>query len=334
MSQRLRKIMSLGAAVVVLAAAQPAAAGLGIVCLDLRGDWEVGAQALYLTPITCRYTFAMSNPNQFGTANTTTLSNAYGVKCGADWGFRVFGKYIRPCSFLGVSYQWGQWKNANQIDGTNIAVLGTPFAANAPVRARGDTRIEYQNVDVRWGGNLHRTSALNLYVFGNARWVDLSYRRSAQLVNLNNGQYQQLTAKSELHGGAIGIGAGAEFQLGCGFGLFGESNMLGVIADRNLSARATAANNAVVVVRYGSETCISPEATFRSGLNYEWTCDCFTLVGEVGYELDYLWDGALFPQLLQNGFGVLLPGTTAMTYVTACQNVGFSGLFFGAKLLF
>ena len=288
------------------------------------GDWEVGAHALYWTPVTCQYTYVVNNPP----ANTgqAAAGSASALKCSADWGFRVFGRYLCDCTFLGLSYQWFDSKVADSRTGENL-VARTGIQADGRVTAR--QTIEYQNVDFRWGKYLHRACGCNFYVFGNARWIDITYRRSIRQQVLNTDNINLFREKSKLEGGALGVGVGAEFDLWCDIGLFGEANVLGVIAERstrNVGLFVPTGENRTI--SYPSDTCINPELAFKLGLNYTYTCGCWTFVGEIGYELDYFWDAFAFPRTFDTS------PFTGSDWVLDCQDVGFSGLFFGAKVLF
>ena len=291
-------------------------------CMDwcnFCGDWEFGAHALVFNPTVCEFDFAT-------TQNANNRDAVSTVKCQLDWGFRVFGAYLSRCSFIGVSYQWYESKVADSLTGTQL-VSRQNDTVN---RVKANLRLEYQNVDVRWGKFLHRTCGCAFYLYGNARWVDLKYRRTVQGAT-TAGFVRTFTQRSKLQGGAVGVGAGADFDLWCDIGIFGDLNLLGVIAERSTRDTQTliasaGATPATVQFRYGSDTCINPELDFRLGLNYTYTCGCWTFVGEVGYELDYFWEAFAFSNFnAQTG-----PFSTFRT----CEDVGFSGLFFGGRVLF
>ena len=293
---------------------------------DMCGDWEIGAHALFWTPVTCAYDYVVNSPAATPTA--PFIGTVSALKCSTDWGFRVFGNYLLDCSFIGLGYQWFKSKTADSRTGADLRIKGGGAVNSGRVAAR--QTIEYQNVDLRWGQYLHRTCGCNFYLFGNARWVDLSYRRSIRQQVLNTDQIRLVTEKSSLQGGALGVGTGAEFDLWCGIGLFGEANVLGVIAERSTRNINFIDPNPAqsVSARYPSDTCINPELDFRIGLNYSYTCGCWTFVGEIGYEVDYFWDAVAFP----TNTATQLVGPS--DWVVVCQNVGFSGLFFGGRVLF
>lgn len=287
---------------------------------NMDGDWEFGAHALVFTPSGCAFDFATTTVANF-------RDNISTVGCQLDWGFRVFAAYLSRCSFTGFSYQWFDSKSAASL----AAPAVTRFGQVANV-TKASLRLQYQNVDVRMGKFLHRSCGCDFYVFGNARWVDLQYRRTVQgIVNTGQlaGQVQTVNQKSTLQGGALGVGAGAEFDVWCDVGLFGEANILGIIAERS-TKDATFTNvtpagvAATVPFTYASDTCINPELNFRLGLNYTYTCGCWSFVGEVGYEVDYFWNAFAFNQFTG----------PAITQFRQCEDVGFSGLFFGGKVLF
>ncbi len=294
--------------------------------LDLCGDWEFGIHALYYSPIACEFDYATTTQSGQGDPVAT-------INCQFGWGVRVFAHYLSDCKFANASYQWFGNTEKRSIDG-----LGTVrnLSGILAVRAQATVRTEYQNADFRFGQYLYRASGCNLYVFGNARWIDLLRSRYTRAITAAPLVFNA-NDKSTLEGGAIGIGGGAEFNLWCNVGLFGDLNVLGVIAQRstrkvfaptdgttNLSNRTQ--------VSYASDTCINPEIDFKIGVNYTYTCDCISLVGELGYEVDYFWNAFAFPKgSIAGGQGNPARFTNRFR---SCQDVGFSGLFFGGRILF
>ena len=328
MFKTLSKIAGVGAVAALLLSVQPAQAQYcrpAEPCCpdwcDMCGTWEIGAHALVFTPVACEYDFATQS-----TVPTGENFSVATVKCELDWGFRVFGRYLSDCSFFGLSYQWYQSKSARGVTGLDaVRNLANLTAA----RAEASLRFEYQNVDVSVGKYLHRSCGCNFYVFGNARWVDLSYNRHTRGIDVA-GIVLNANEKSTLEGGALGVGVGTEIDLWCDIGLFGSANLLGVIAERSTRrvfapAGGAAAPANVQTIRYGSDTCINPEVDFRIGLNYTYQCGCWGFVGEIGYEVDYFWNAFSFPQ------GNV---TTPTERFRVCEDVGFSGLFFGGRILF
>ena len=299
-------------------------------CWNLCGDWEVGAHALYYVPITCPYAYADTTVSTTVAPLTTTVGSADVIPCRAEWGFRVFGNYLQDCFFAGVSYQWIDLSTTRSITGT-VQIQGSLNPLQGA--ATGRVNIEYQNVDVRLGQYFLRGCGSSLYLYGNARWVDLSHRRSSQAVN-TAGNAESVQEKSQLEGGALGIGFGGEVDIWCDFGAFIDGNLLGVIGSRSLKDvrfRSFTPPNVIedFVERYPSETCVIPEVDFRIGLNYSYQCGCWALVGEIGYEVDYFWHASVFPDVTSS-----LIATDPRDFVPTCEDLGFSGLFFGARLIF
>lgn len=288
-------------------------------CMDwcMEGDWEFGAHALVFSPTVCEFDYATTD----NASNQDAVST---LQCPLDWGFRVFGTYLSKCSFTGLSYQWYQSTAADSVSAAQLISR----QGDRVNRAKAKVRLEYQNVDFRMGKFLHRACGCAFYVFGNARWVDLEYKRVVR-GEFTNGNSNTNTQKNKLQGGALGVGAGADFDLWCDIGIFGEANILGVIAERSTADTqrdiTTANGTQSVPIRYGSDTCINPELDFRLGLNYTYTCGCWTVVGEIGYELDYFWNAFAIDDVDNVGPSSLF---------RKCEDVGFSGLFFGGRVLF
>ncbi len=282
-------------------------------CLNscqLCGNFELGVHALAFTPMICGYDFASVSVTG-GDIPTAT------VACQLDWGFRIFGRYLSDCSFAHLSYQWYE-SNVTNSAGAPFNTFRGGFVAE---RGRAELHLEYQNVDVQVGTYLHRATDCRFFFFGNVRWVDLHYRRTVSPQN-QMGIVQRLNEKSDFSGIALGVGAGTELDLPCSFGIFGEANLLGVFGQRSSTDVLTTNAETRTPVKYKSEDCISPEMAWRFGLSYTCGWDCVELKGEIGYELDYFWNAIAFPEEQpENRF-------------RHCENIGFSGLFFGLRFTF
>lgn len=281
--------------------------------------FTVGAHALLFMPIECTYDFA-ADPGAVSTIDDSVVS----ARCSTDWGLRVFGSYEQACWLLGVSYQY--------FDSTIAKTNTRPdlvSRAGTGNRTGIRRRISYQNADIRLGRYLHQCRGCQLYAFGNGRWVDLWSRRKVRTVQ-PNGSLITFAERSNLFGGALGVGAGAKSQI-CGpFHLFGEVNILGVIADRSSTDNefmdASPQAPVYIGVGYNSDICVVPELDFRIGASYTYECGCRRFIGEVGYELDHFWNAVQY-----NRYAIGQPSTTQFR---RCEDIGFSGLFFGLRAEF
>jgi len=296
-------------------------------------ECSVGAHALYWTPMACPYTYAQTSVQVFPPSFTTLRGRALIVPCEGDWGFRLFGEYLNDCLFARVSYQRFDAKSSSSVVADSLNIRGGNTIAGLS-RATGQVEVDYRNVDVRMGMHLLQRGVCTLYLYGNARWIDLSHCRGVTQASLTTGVVQSLREESRLHGGAIGLGAGGEFGVGCGLGAFVDGNILGVISNRsmkNVEFRLSTPGAAPQVRQelYPSDTCVVPELDFRIGINHTYMCGCWKFVTEVGYEVDYFWHGSLFPKFLS---GTILEGFT--TFTPVCEDIGFAGLFFGGHLVF
>ena len=288
-------------------------------CLNscqLCGDFEVGIHALAFTPMLCEYDFATIAD---GEGNIPTAT----VACDLDWGFRVFGRYLSDCSFAHLSYQWYESQATKGVEAPFNTFRGGFLAENG----KAELHLEYQNFDVRVGTYLHRGCDCRFFFFGNVRWIDLHYRRTVKPQD-GMGTDLLLNEKSDFEGAALGLGAGVELDLPCNFEAFGDANFLGVFAQR--SATDVVTNNAGdrAPVSYETDDCISPEMAWRLGLSYTYACSWLNIRAEIGYELDYFTKAIAFPQNQTEGRR-LLNGRFRQ-----CEDVGFSGLFFGLHLSF
>ncbi|MBS0622532.1 MAG: hypothetical protein JSR80_06205 [Verrucomicrobia bacterium] len=314
------------------------------------GDFEIGAHALLFQPSTCRYDFAQrAIDTLIGPGTTQTIPGAIGtIDPDLDWGFRVWGDYIQDCMFVGVGYEWFQANDSARLDGPAGSIILRDNVTGLD-SATGNVKWRYQNVDVRVGG-IKSSCNGEMYGFINGRWIDLEHKRHARGVgfttqtNTTTLVTQHGREKAQFQGGALGIGVGGRRNLLCDFGVIGELNILGVIGKRqttatfeNISAVTTTATGVIATTDtvyapgYKSVTNVTPELDFRVGLDYTWCCDCWTIIGEVGYELDYFWNVFDFPQALNPG---LTNRTSGSSWRNDCDDVGFSGLFFGLRALF
>jgi Legionella pneumophila major outer membrane protein precursor len=321
------KLIGFGTAVALLLFAQPAAAGSLVVHGCGCGEWTGGAHALYFLPITCPFTYASVGDQTVGEVDIATF-RALAVPCRSDWGFRLFGNYLLDCIFAGVSYQHVQVTTTRSS--ASVGLSGGGIGGAGPTVAQRN--IEYQNLNARVGTYLTRGCNSALYLYGNVRWIDLSHRRAVSYVRARDGSSEYLSEKSKLEGGAIGIGVGGECDVWCGLGVFIDGNVLGVIGSRSLTDvkyRQAGVEFRDQRLSYPSDLCVIPEANFRVGLNYTYACACWTLVGELGYEVDYFWDGSVFPNF--NGVELV---ANSLSAAPACEDIGFSGLFFGARIIF
>ena len=281
---------------------------------EFYGNFEVGVHALVFVPMICEYDYA----TVAATSGNLPVASA---TCQLDWGFRLFGRYLSDCSFAHLSYQWYESKVTDSA-GAPFTIFRGGFVAQ---RGTAQLHLEYQNFDVRVGSYLHRSSCYRSFVFGNVRWIDLDYRRTVR-PNDGTGNVQRLNEKSDFEGAALGVGAGLELDLPCSFGLFGEANLLGVFAQRSATNVLTDNGGNRAPVKYETDDCISPEMAWRFGLSYTYICGFLEIQGEVGYEFDYFWKAIAFPQRLTEG-QQFLEGR-----FRRCEDVGFSGLFFGLRL--
>jgi len=318
---------------------------------DCCGDFEIGAHALLFQPSSCRYDFAERAGAAPLTPGTAVSHGTIGtIDPGLHWGFRVWGDYIQDCMFVGVGYQWLEAKNSGRLAGDDLITLrDNPVGAVGAVSvlpadsASGRLFWRYQNVDVRIGG-IKSSCNGEMYGFINARWIDLEHkRRLSSFGTTGTATVVETTQtgndKAQFQGGALGLGFGGRRNLMCNFGVIGELNLLGVIGKRQTSADftvdsksttagVTTVTHVAYVPGYKSVTSVTPEIDFRVGLDYTWCCDCWTIIGEIGYEMDYFWDVFEVASELNPG---LIRGNS---WKTTCDDVGFSGLFFGLRALF
>ena len=332
---RFRHLVSIGAALVFLLSGRLSGDQRYLCVPCPSGTWELGARALYFTPMTCPYAYATVFRD---TEAATRKGRAQLIPCRADWGFRISGDYREGCTFVTLSYQWLDVSTTRSlVTADNVIVQGGILNVFGPGTATGQTGFEYQNAGIQLGTHLLHGCRALVYLYGDARWVDLTYRRAARSTitgGIAATAFNQSEEKSALEGGAIGIGLGGRVDLGCDVGAFMDSTLLGVIGRRSIKRARFRSRDATSPVSertefYPAEVCVIPEADLRIGLSYTAGCGSCKWVAEIGYEFDYFWQGAVFPDFTNAGL-VEDPAD----YVPVCQDVGFAGLFFGTRLTF
>ncbi|MBS0622531.1 MAG: hypothetical protein JSR80_06200 [Verrucomicrobia bacterium] len=306
------------------------------------GDFEFGAHALLFQPSTCRFDFAervnLLNAGGLGATipNTATVGT---IDPELHWGFRVWGDYIQDCLFAGVGYQWFEGRDTGRLLGAFNTIMRDNTLSSSTVDGRLYWR--YQNVDLRIGA-IQSSCHGEVYGFINGRWIDLEHTRNTTSVRppvAVANETDIAKEKAQFQGGALGIGVGGRRNLLCNFGVIGELNILGVIGKRQTTATFFThivntdgeITNTLYDPGYKSVTNVTPEIDLRIGLDYTWCCNCWMVIGEVGYELDYFWNVFDFPNALNSG---LTNRTSGTSWKNGCEDVGFSGLFFGLRTLF
>ncbi|MBS0622530.1 MAG: hypothetical protein JSR80_06195 [Verrucomicrobia bacterium] len=315
------------------------------------GDFEIGAHALLFQPSTCRFDFAERINilvTQEPGATIPSTATVGTIDPNLHWGLRVWGDYIQDCMYLGVGYQWFQGNDSGSL-GSGAGSGGVILRDNLTVlrSTSGKLHWRYQYVDVRIGG-IQSSCNGEMYGFINGRWIDLEHKRFATgtLTESIGGGTTTITQnareKAQFQGGALGLGVGGRRNLLCNFGITGELNIFGVIGKRQTTASfenlqvvtggtTPGTTDTFFVPGYKSVTSVTPELDVRIGLDYTWRCNCWAIIGEVGYELDYFWNVFDFPNEVNPG---LTGGFSGTAWRNNCDDVGFSGLFFGLHTLF
>ena len=310
---------------------------------DWTGDFEVGGHALYWQPLHCNWTFATTSLAD-GIEENLTKHEAHGEY---TFGFRVFAGYVGDCAFANLGYtrftssdSTRASRPAGAPDPEDFIVNG--LATQNPVNldninwnsANALLKYRYQNVDLRAGSYLHRKCGCDFYVYANLHWADLDQhqRIEAEGLDENGGGVQgRWFQRAEFNGIGLGVGAGGEFRLFCGVNAFGELNLMGLIGDRkNPQLRTVEGGGQTRDTSFRSHTSIVPATAVRLGLNYALDCfGCITALFDAGWDLNYYWSvvEAVAPTSDQ-------AGTVQNATDRLCANIGFSGLFFGARVIF
>lgn len=302
-------------------------------CCDWCGDFEIGGEALYWRPLYCQWDFATQSDGGTGLVNVFSIKNHY------DWGFRVFGSWTCDDFYVALSYLYYRSTDAK---GLAVAFDSTSqFQVNdvSSFKADASNRYDHQNVNLRVGVvDRDPCKDIELEGWGLLRWVDIENRREVRALQSSQpggvAAINRFRQKAEFWGVGLGLGGGAHYDLVCGLGFFGESSVMAIIGERRLPSQRTLEVNQpeeVVSWVYRNETCVVPGLDLRVGLDYTWCCDCFSITGLIGYELNYYWNALILGELAP---GAGFPDSTEVTLPRSCRDIGFAGLVLGFSIGF
>ena len=312
------------------------------------GDLEVGIQALYWKPIQCPFHYASEVTMFEATGPAHSEKTVHESKAQYDWGYRFYADYDLGCWFVGLSYQWYRSSTRSHVEPerpTNpFAPTNLPLAATGAGGVTGWTfinptlRIEYENVNFRYGQSLKRVCGFDFYTFANVRWVDIE--RVDNIKAVAAAGTWDVERRAEARGVALGAGLGGRFAICDCVTVYGEFNPMALIGSLKTPVQMTdlssTSGNIHLKNVSPSPTCVNPALDFKIAINYVYCCSCLNLEFELGYELDYYWNVTALPpeEFYRTATMDSAADLLDINSTRHCGNIGFAGPYFGVGLQF
>ncbi|MCC5832637.1 MAG: hypothetical protein JJU12_06300 [Chlamydiales bacterium] len=225
--------------------------------------------------------------------------------------------------------------NNDPTFGDEDAVVIGPQINYDSVNSRA--RFRYQNVDLRFGYTFCPICCFEPFVYVDARWVKVDYRRTLYGEGFDGSTGESLllnsSTRSRFSGGGLGLGLGGRYTLFGKFGIASSFNFIALIGETlfNYSAsQPVLFENQGIIQDFNPNferskkwDHVFPGVEFRIGVDYAFCLCNFDFVVEVGYELDW-YSNLLFYPSKNEPFAVGSAGIPTFT----SQDIGFSGPFF------
>lgn len=319
---------------------------LALVLFGPATAFEIGGSALYWKTIAPSFHYAetFSNINAQGQGTQNTL---HSVDPGFDWGLRIYA------SFCSATLDWTHY-SVRDTNPTIITPVASPNPLSSPItfifyprapdtptgsntaraiveRASATIKNEYDRVNLRWHHCLQSYCSMDLYAYAGVRWFRIRQSqkmegsRSAIPVPLDQpAAFFSFSQSAEFNAGAIELGAGGIYCLGCNFDIVGHVGALAALGHRKLNGQTISTlefTTARLLDR--SNTHFASGIEVQLALRYTQECGCMKLTGELGYELNYYFNPIEIFQL-------------SPTYDLNFHNidVGYSGPYISLKLCF
>ncbi len=308
-------------------------------CYNYNGDINFGVQGIYWQPIGCdfhwaskRFDFSVVDPESVAFDNLS-------VKARYDWGFRLFATYEQDCNYFDLSYAWHRASGTQcTMQGYNrVAVSGTnrmfiPFvnqSENRAAIAQVLLAYRYQNVDLQVGRVFHRRCCDEVKAFGNIRWVDLRQKQRIRFIDLSGEDLEDMRGGTvvqiaDFEGIGLGTGVKGSYSLPCQIGLTGSINPMAIIGKQTIPTFDI--NLQTLQQRdISGSNCVIPAVNAQLGLTWNCCGRCYQIEVDLGWEVEYYW-GALkaIPAAYNEQDNV----------TSECFDIGFSGPYFGGRILF
>jgi hypothetical protein len=305
-------------------------------CWDLCQDacWEAGVEALWWKPCSCTYEYALARTP----LSNITIYDIEAVKPSHEWGFRLFGTRRGDCNFLSLEWLYLRPSSLSVVEHqSNILSPVLPIAGLFQAEeVTGKVCDRYNKVNLRGGYYLHQGCNLDLYSYAGIRWIQIEEVRK---VHANNSvQIVRFDQKSKFNGGGFELGLGGEYSLGCCFGLTGRVGVVAAIGDKALHSTLrgeflTPPSDPTLAITdtdypTPSRTDCVWGTEFQIGINYVYECGCWTLVGEIGYAMDYY-----LKALTVMNTSLTSVGSTG-NFLTTDSDIGFAGPYVSLSLCF
>ncbi len=248
-------------------------------------------------------------------------------------GFRLRLGYDTGCSFAEVSYLHFTSDKHKSIERDDFDFLYAPGGLFTNLNSlKAKSELDYNNLDFCFGRTFCASECLEPFFYANARWVSIHFeKREKGVIDQEAPNTFKNHEKSEFNGGALGLGIGGRYNLGCNFGLNGKAGTMAVIGTTKLewSTRDDTKTHPHSSIKDQKWNHVVPGFELALGLDYsKCFCNCYNLTVEFGYELQY------YSEILRYGSSNLLSQGSSNLESWDAQDIGFSGPYFRLGLHF
>jgi hypothetical protein len=282
---------------------------------DLDGCWGVGIEALYWRATPCAWSLFDHVDGVQEEARYQVIT----VNPSNDWGFRLFGDYTAADSCYLIALDWAYLRTTDVTTEAGLAAF-----------AYGDNvarlKYSYDRVNLRGSHTFSRGECFDFYGYAGVRYLRI--RQNREHGGIVDAVPLKSHESSRFSGAAFEIGVGATYHLNCGLNLHASVGPLAAIGEQRHSLTYhPALTEADIQAEYPNRTLPLAGYDLRVGLSGAYECHCYTLVGEIGYELNYYHDA-----LTQSN--VWHSGSVNIGAYSECVSVGFGGPYASLQVRF
>jgi hypothetical protein len=281
-----------------------------------NGGFTFGLAGLYLRPNTesldYGIVFPPSNPIALRNGSIKSVDPDYG------WGYRANIGYIFPCTGNDVMFSYSRY-DREDFDHTTVrndgiffstitsSVAGFIASDDAVLRSDAKTKFRFETMDLDAGQHVNFGCNAHLRFLAGIRYAELKNTFEANYlfpVEVNSeAQLETITVNtiqtSKFKGAGPRVGLDADYKLGCGFSLVGETTGSILVGKfkTNFDERdlITAGNGAVTLldtvssVHQDGLTRMVPNLNAKLGLAYSYqfnNCSKTRMTVEAGYQAE------------------------------------------------
>ncbi len=246
------------------------------------------------------------------------------VTSAADWGVRTRIGYKRCRCFADLAYLYYDSGNRAHFNATAPATIRMVSGSNSDdiSSLSAELNWRYQNVDVRLGYDLIQHVGRTLYLYGNARWVNINFFNQDVGVRSDPpvGTLDTYTQQTDFDGVGLGAGIGGWFPLFNKVRIGGSLGLMSLIGclDPKITLFEADTGNALVSVSEKHKTYVIPAFEVRLGMDYQFYLCGIRVSTEIGYELDYYCD------VIRHNVGIDRDGSDDVPHIDY-YSAGFGG---------